>query len=29
MKTLKSWDRVHEVIDGFAGSLRSQKFVTV
>jgi glutathione S-transferase len=29
MKTLKSWGRVHETIDGFAGSLRSQKFVTV
>ena len=29
MKTLKSWGRVHETIDGFAGSLKSQKFVTI
>jgi hypothetical protein len=28
MKTLKSWGRVHEVIDGFAGSFKGQKFVT-
>jgi glutathione S-transferase len=29
MKALESWDRVHETIDGFAGSLKSQKFVTL
>lgn len=29
MRSLKSWGRVHEVFDGFAGSLKGQKFVTV
>lgn len=29
MKSLKSWGRVHEVFDGFAGSLKGQKFITI
>lgn len=29
LKTLKSWGRVHEVFDGFAGSLKGQKFITI
>ena len=29
MKALKSWPRVHEVVDGFAASLKGQSFVTV
>lgn len=29
MKSLKSWGRVHEVFDGFAGSLKGQKFTTI
>jgi len=29
MKALKSWPKVHEVIDGFAGSLKDKSFVAV
>lgn len=29
MKQLKSWGKVNEVIDGFAGSLKDTKFVTL
>ena len=29
MKALKSWSKVHEVIDGFAGSLKDKSFVAV
>lgn len=29
MKSLKSWGRVHEVFDGFAGSIKGQKFTTI
>ena len=29
MKSLKSWGRVHEVFNGFAGSLKGQKFTTI
>jgi glutathione S-transferase len=29
MKALKSWPKVHEAIDGFAGSLKDKAFVTV
>jgi glutathione S-transferase len=29
MKALKSWPKVHEVIDGFAGSLKDKSFVAL
>jgi len=29
MKALKSWSKVHEVIDGFAGSLKDKSFVAI
>lgn len=29
MQALKDWRRVHEVVDGFAGSLKGRSFVTV
>ena len=29
MRALPSWKKVHEVIDGFAASLRDKKFVTI
>jgi hypothetical protein len=29
MKALKSWAKVHEVIDGFAASLKDKSFVAV
>jgi len=29
MKSLKSWPKVHEAIDGFAGSLKDQAFVAI
>lgn len=29
MRSLKSWPKVHEVIDGFAGSLKDQSFVAI
>jgi glutathione S-transferase len=29
MRALPSWKKVHETIDGFAASLRNQKFVTI
>ena len=29
MKTLKSWGSVHEVFEGFAGSIKGQKFITI
>jgi hypothetical protein len=29
MKKLKSWGKVHEVIDGFAASLKDKTFVAV
>jgi glutathione S-transferase len=29
MRALPSWKKVHEVIDGFAASLRAKKFVTI
>jgi glutathione S-transferase len=29
MKALKSWPKVHEVIDGFAASVKQQPFVAV
>ena len=29
IKSLKSWGRVHEVFNGFAGSLKGQKFTTI
>jgi len=29
MRALPSWKKVHETIDGFAASLKSQKFVTI
>lgn len=29
MRALKSWPKVHEVIDGFAGSLKGQSFVAI
>jgi hypothetical protein len=29
MRELPSWKKVHETIDGFAASLKGQKFVTI
>jgi hypothetical protein len=29
MKALKSWSKVHEVIEGFAGSLKDKSFVAI
>jgi len=29
MKALKSWPKVHEVIEGFAASVKEQPFVAV
>ncbi len=29
MKALKSWDQVHEAVDGFAASLRDRQFVSI
>jgi hypothetical protein len=29
MKALKSWPKVNEVLYGFAGSLKDQKFVAI
>jgi hypothetical protein len=29
MKALKCWPKVHETIDGFAGSLKDKSFVAI